>query len=221
MKNHAVIKSRKNGMNVVMDPDCPFDEILSEIEARFVQNAAFWGNAQMALFLEGRDLSPEESLSLVNMITENSDVDIICLVDEDEEKVRTAQASIDKKLREMSNANADFYASDLNEMDIKESDKSLVILGDVAAGATVTAAGNVIVLGELKGNIYAGSPENDEAAVVALTMAPHRIQIGNTSQLYKGNGKKLGKGPMIATAQNGSITVQPLKKELFGFLHLI
>ncbi len=208
-------------MNVVMDPDCSFEVILEEIEERFRQNAAFWGNAQIALFLDGRDLDPEESLAIVNTITENSEVDIICLVDENEERLDICQRSIDKKLREISNANADLYSGDLNGMDVLESDKSLVILGDVAAGATVTAAGNVIILGELKGNIYAGSPENPEAAVVALTMAPHRIQIGTVSELFKGNGRRLGRGPMIATSDSGTITVQPLKKELFGFLHRI
>ncbi len=221
MKNHAVIKSRKNGMNIIMDPDCPFEEVRQELEDRFKQNAAFWGSARMALFLEGRDLSAEESLIIVNTITENSEVDIICLVDEDEEMITLAQRSIDERARKLCNANADLYRSDMAELELAESDKSLVILGDVAQQATVTAAGNVIVLGELKGNIYAGSPENDEAVVVALTMAPHRIQIGSVSELYRGNGHKLGRGPMMAFCEDGAIQVKPLKKELFGFLHRI
>ncbi|MFR5733097.1 MAG: septum site-determining protein MinC [Clostridium sp.] len=62
-----------------------------------------------------------------------------------------------------------------------ESEASIVIIGDVRHGARVTAKGNIIVLGELRGSVHANVlPEIGEAVVAAMEMAP--LQIG--SQMF-------------------------------------
>ena len=55
----------------------------------------------------------------------------------------------------------------------------MVILGDVNPGGKVVACGNVIVLGSLKGNIFAGANGNENAFVVALDMEPMQIKIAD------------------------------------------
>ena len=57
---------------------------------------------------------------------------------------------------------------------------SIIIIGDVKAGAKVVSKGNVIILGSLKGNVYAGSSGNTNAFVVALDMDPVQIRIADT-----------------------------------------
>ena len=81
MKNKIVIKSSKSGMTVILDPDCGFEELIAELAAKFRENARFWGNIQMALMLEGRELTSKEEFQIVNTITENSGVEILCLID--------------------------------------------------------------------------------------------------------------------------------------------
>ena len=44
-------------MTVILDPDCGFEELIAELAAKFRENARFWGNIQMALMLEGRELT--------------------------------------------------------------------------------------------------------------------------------------------------------------------
>ena len=60
-----------------------------------------------------------------------------------------------------------------------ETESSVVILGDVNPGGKVVACGNVIVLGSLKGNIFAGASGNENAFVVALDMDPMQIKIAD------------------------------------------
>ena len=49
-----------------------------------------------------------------------------------------------------------FYKGTLRSGQVFESDGSVVVLGDVNPGGKVVAKGSVIVLGSLKGNIFAG-----------------------------------------------------------------
>ena len=53
----------------------------------------------------------------------------------------------------------------------------LIILGDVNPGAEVSAGGDIIVLGSLRGTALAGQQNNDESVIIALDFRPTQIQI--------------------------------------------
>jgi len=55
----------------------------------------------------------------------------------------------------------------------------VLVIGDVNPGAEIRAAGNVIVLGELRGIAWAGYPGNKDAVIIALKMKPQQLRIGN------------------------------------------
>ena len=57
---------------------------------------------------------------------------------------------------ELNSQTGQFYRGTLKRGDCLESEASIVIIGNVDHGARVTAKGNVIVLGELKGTVTAG-----------------------------------------------------------------
>ncbi|MBC7106160.1 MAG: septum site-determining protein MinC, partial [Firmicutes bacterium] len=54
---------------------------------------------------------------------------------------------------------------------------NVVILGDVNPGAEVVAAGNVIVMGVLRGVVHAGANGNEEAVVLAFRLRPTQLRI--------------------------------------------
>ena len=49
------------------------------------ESRAFFKDAKMALAIKGRTLTEEEEIQVIDAITANSDLQIICLVGEDEE----------------------------------------------------------------------------------------------------------------------------------------
>lgn len=218
MKNRVVIKSNRSGMSVYLDPDCTFEELLDGIAEKFRESSRFWGSVQIALILEGRKLTPEEEFQVVNTITDNSNIEILCLVDNDPERIERCDKALTQKLMELSHRTGQFYRGSLTRGESLDSEASIVIIGDVQAGARVTARGNIIILGELKGTAHAGISGNSEAVIVALDMAPSQLKIASCSQMYGEKGKKLGKGPMLATSINDRIYTKPLKKT---FLNLI
>ena len=47
----------------------------------------------MTLTLEGRRLTPEEEMAVVNTITENSQIDVLCLLDTDAQRIERCEKS--------------------------------------------------------------------------------------------------------------------------------
>ncbi|MBT3222713.1 MAG: septum site-determining protein MinC [Proteobacteria bacterium] len=54
----------------------------------------------------------------------------------------------------------------------------VVVFGDVNPGAQVVAAGNIVVLGALKGMVHAGASGNENSFIISLNMFPTQIRIG-------------------------------------------
>ena len=218
MRSTVVIKGSKAGMSVYLDPQAPFSQIIAHIEKKFRESANFWGSVQIALSLEGRSLTAAEEYEVVNAIMGSSQVEILCLIDQDGERIRRCEKALNEKLMELSSQTGQFYKGDLNRGDCLESESSVVVIGDVHHGARVIAKGNIIILGELKGSVFAGAAGNEEAVIVALEMAPVQIRIGGLSSRVGEKSRRLGRGPMIARAEEGQIRTRPIKK---NFLHML
>lgn len=219
MRSTVMIKGNKSGMTIYLDPDAPFAQILDDLEKKFRESAKFWGSVQMALALEGRSLTPEEEFQVANAIMDSSQVEILCLIDQDGEQIRRCERALNEKLMELSGLTGQFHRGDLHRGDNLDSEVSLIIVGDVNHGARVSAKGNIIVLGELKGSVYAGCGGNADAVVVALDMAPIQIRIGSYSSRIGEKNKRLGKGPMLAVVENGAICTRTLKKSFLNLLN--
>ncbi len=212
MRNAVVIKSSKAGMTVILDDSLPFDELLAAIGTKFRESARFWGSVQMTLTLEGRALTPEEEFLIVDTITRNSQVEILCLLDTDAERIERCEKALNDKLMELNSQTGQFYRGSLKKGDSLESEASIVVIGDVDHGARIIAKGNIIVLGELKGTAAAGMAGNRDAVVVALEMAPTQIRISGATSRFNEKNKRLGRGPMIASVEMDEVLIRPIKK---------
>ena len=223
MNNSVVIKGNKYGIVVVMDDTVPFDELKENLLDKFKSAAKFFDKANMAVSFEGRKLSPKEERECLDIISENSDLNIVCVIDNDELREKYFKKAVEDKLEELSSHTGQFYKGTLRSGQMLESDSSLIILGDVNPGAKVIAKGNVIILGALKGNVYAGAGGNEDSFVVALFMAPIQIRIGDTIARSNDSARKnkvLSKDTMIAFVEDGNIYIEKLDKDTLGDIRL-
>ncbi len=58
---------------------------------KFEEGARFWGSVQMTLTFGGASLTPEQEFEIVNVITEHSQIEILCLVDQDINRIRRCE----------------------------------------------------------------------------------------------------------------------------------
>ena len=225
MKNMVIIKSFQNGISVYLNSEIPFDELLKEVAFKFRESGNFFKNAKMAMSLEGRPLSEEEERMILNVICENSDLHIVCLVGKDEETNQNylkAIQQLEYRSKEEGN-DGQFYRGTLKNGQILETESSIVVLGDVYPGSAIISTKDIVILGGLFGKAYAGGNGSDGHYVAALEMSPERLQIGD----FKYKASKPMKWsirpkvqPKIAYVKDNKVVMEPITKELLNDLPL-
>ena len=58
----VVIKSNRYGITLFLDKHIPFKDLLHDISEKFRASSKFFKGAQMAIAMEGRNLSREEQI---------------------------------------------------------------------------------------------------------------------------------------------------------------
>ena len=58
-----------------------------------------------------------------------------------------------------------------------EHEGDVLVIGDVNPGSYITASGNIIVMGTLRGIVHAGAGGDDGAIVIALKLKPQQLRI--------------------------------------------
>ncbi|WP_294784514.1 septum site-determining protein MinC [uncultured Eubacterium sp.] len=224
MSQAVVIKSNKYGINLILDKNMPFQELLVAIKEKFQESEKFFKDAKMAISFEGRALTQEEEYQIIETITENTSISIICIVDNDESHADMVKQQIDAYYDSVAGREGEFYRGTLRSGQVLESVSSVVIVGDVNPGAKIISQGNIVVLGALKGNAYAGAAGDSNCFIVALEMDPIQIQIGDILAKSPDNKKmkprrlrRKEKNPVsaeaqIAVAKGGNIYIEPITR---------
>lgn len=81
--------------------------------------------------------------------------------------------------QEIKSSETTFYRGSLRSGQKVEYEGSIVMIGDVNAGAEVIAGENIIVLGELRGLAHAGAKGNGQAIIAATKIDSPQIRIAD------------------------------------------
>lgn len=180
--NHAVVlKSFQDGIAVRLDAEIDFDDLVKQVGNRFSMSSPFFKDAAMVISFEGRELTFEEECRLAKVISENSGIDVACIVGKDEENNRIYGKILDEYQRKtaMESTEGHFYRGNLKAGQLLETEASVIILGDVEKGASVISAGSIIVLGRLEGKACSNGNNEDGHYIAALEMTPQKLKIGD------------------------------------------
>ena len=221
MNNSVIIKGNKYGIVVVLDAVMEYNELREKIAEKFRDSAKFFDKAQMAISFEGRTLSNDEQRDILYIIAEETELHVVCVIDNDSEKEEIFKKALDEKLMELSNTTGQFYKGNLRSGQVLESETSIIIIGDVNPGARIVSKGNIIVLGSLKGTVFAGATGNTNSFVLALDMSPVQIRIADTIARSPDKPAKASvKETKIAFLEDGNIYIEPLNKEVLNDINL-
>ena len=219
--NEVIIKGNKYGIIVVLNPDISFNKLKEQVAEKFRESSKFFEDAKMALSFEGRNLTNEEQRDLLYIIEKNTDMKIICIIDNDPKKEELFKKTIEEKLMDLENNTGQFYKGILRSGASLEFESSAVIIGDVNNGARVVSKGNIIILGALKGNAFAGASGNTDAFVIALDMRPTQIRIADIIARSPDKPvKDVVKEAKIAFLEEGNIYIEPLNKNVLNDIRL-
>lgn len=224
MKNSVVIKGNKYGIIVMLDKNISYEQLKKDIAEKFKESSKFLGNSSMGITFEGRFLDNDQLQEVLQIIEDNSELNIVCVVDNDKEREEYFKKSVDEHLNDLASNQGQFYRGTLRSGQVIESEGSIVILGDVNPGAKIISSGNVVILGSLKGTVYAGVTGDSSSFVVALEMQPMQIRIGDyiaraSDDAGQKKNRKVKAETKIAFVEDGNIYIEPLNKEVLNDIH--
>ena len=201
MNKLVTIRSNRYGLDIEFDS-----------EKKFKQSGRFFKDAQMALSFSGRELTRAEEDRVLAVIRENTQIEILCIIEPNDKNEMMYRSVVEQSLSDIYKKEGIFYKGTLRKRQILEAEESIVILGDVELGAKVIAKGSVIIIGTLYGSVCAGASGDTSAYVVALSMQPKYLSIGDIvakRQIIYQESLNI-KGPKIAVIDGNRIYLDPL-----------
>lgn len=225
MKNSVILKSFSSGISVIMDSSIPYEELLTEIAAKFKDADKFFKDAAVAVSLEGRKLTEKQEREILDVITQNSRIKVLCLMGKDEDK-NIKFLGIQNNLNLQKDENCgQFYKGSLCDGQSIETERSIIILGDVCAGSSVYSSKDIVILGSVTGELHAGAGGSVNHFIVALDMHPSALKIGPLNLKIQPEkttfwGRKPKSTPMIAYTCDGEVLMKSITKELLDDFNL-
>ncbi len=187
-ENLVIFKGTRDGINIIVDKEADFNDIKSKLEKKVLEATKFFSGAKTNIFFSGRELTSEEEMDLLEIISEKTQINITYVdTKESNEDAKPVEIPNDKALdlgslvhEQLKQHNlTKFYKGNIRSGQEISFVGSVVIIGDVNPGAFVKAGGNIIILGALKGIAHAGCNGMRDAFIAALTMRPVQLRIAD------------------------------------------
>jgi septum site-determining protein MinC len=214
----SLLKGTRNGMLLTLEPGYPWEQVILALSARLAESPTFFQRSVLSIDTRRRPLQPAEMEELGALLAPYEmtfkEVGSDELADprqlpsgarRDAPAGDTAPLLAIRPGRDVTNAL--ITRRTVRSGQQLQYEGSVVIMGDVNAGAEVIAGGDVIVWGTLRGTVHAGYPGNEEAVVCALTLAPVQLRIG-THASRPPEDDLPSRIPEIASVKEGQIVVE-------------
>lgn len=166
---------RNNCVVIKINEGAEFEDIAKEVKKKVTQLKKIYKEDKTPIKVIGRTLKNKEIEQIETIIKDILDVDV------EFDMPREMGLSNIKRtfLSEISTSETKFHRGSLRSGQRIEEERSIVILGDVNAGAEVIASDNIVVLGTLRGLAHAGAKGNKQAIIAAGRLDAVQMRIAN------------------------------------------
>jgi septum site-determining protein MinC len=195
------IKGDRRGLRLIAKRFSSHEAFIADLKTTLKENEEFFGSASLLIEVPGTELTPELFADISAVFRDFPNLTL-----------RGIQQGESPSLLAMEQRPSETAAPPkVVRHTIRSGQRlshpgDLIIVGDVNPGATVTAGGDVMVFGWLRGTVYAGQPEDPTRVIYALRFDPSQVRIGQTLAL----GNPEGSGtPEKARIEDGQLVVQP------------
>lgn len=219
MSSSVKIRGSKHGISVKIDTGASYEDIKRDVASEFKDAGNFLGEENLAVSFEGKYLTEEQQEELVDIIHQNCNVHIVCIMDRHSEQDKLYQKSVQKTMMEFDASTGQFYKGHLRSGQVLEFEQSVIVIGDVNPGASIISKGNIIILGSLRGTAYAGASGKKNSFIVAMDMQPIQLRIADIFVRATDSGKGPSE-PRIAYVEEENIYIEPLTKSVLNDITL-
>jgi septum site-determining protein MinC len=186
VRSCVTIKGTREGLLISID-ESDLDDVAAELADRLDRTGSFFRGGRATLEVGSRALTGEE-IGRLQRILAQRDVNlraVLTTVPETQEAVQAlGLQALESLVYEPMKGERDSRRGLLVRRTLRSGQRvehpgHVVVIGDVNPGAEITAGGDIVVWGKLRGVVHAGAQGDDEAVVCALSLAPTLLRIGN------------------------------------------
>lgn len=170
-KSRITIKGTKNGLVFLLDDECDFDELLTELGTKLDKHAQQFTGPIIHVFIKlgDRQLDEEDRERIRAILRKQGNL----LIQSIESKAPENDMSLP------AGPSLHTIAAIVRSGQTLEFDGHLLLMGDVNPGGVVRCTGDVYILGALRGMAHAGSAGNEDAIIAASSMTPTQLRIAD------------------------------------------
>lgn len=202
LKESIVLKGNKDGLNILIDMNKfdNFDEMMDEFVEKLTLGKKFYKDASIKITTQLKEFNEKQIAILKDVLFKEFLIKDCIFEDTEEKKSKTFLGVYEGRTK--------FYRKTLRSGQIIRYPGNIVIIGDANPGSEIFAGGNVIVLGNLMGDVHAGVTGNTKAIISAFRLQPKILQIANVVTRAPEDDEK-PYYPEIAKIKDGTIIVEP------------
>ena len=169
------INLKKDEVLIKIDDDAVQRKILSELSKKLKELKKMYQDEKTPIRVTGKVLTNKELEEVKKVIKKEIDVEV-----KFDTPTTLGLHSITRSYkRDVGKSETTFHRGSLRSGQKMEVEGSIVIIGDVNAGAEVIAADNIAVIGNLRGLAHAGAKGNKDAVIAASTLDVVQLRISN------------------------------------------
>jgi septum site-determining protein MinC len=175
MNNYISISIKKNQVVIKVDENAEQREIVSDLKKKIIELKNLYKDDKTPILITGKVLKNKEMDEIQNIIKRFINVQI-----EFDSPKALGLHSIKKTFyKEVATSETKFHKGSIRSGQRLEFEGSLVIIGDVNAGAEVIAGENIVILGILRGLAHAGAKGNKDAVIEAQEIEALQVRIAD------------------------------------------
>ena len=175
MKNNISIQTKKENVVLKIEEDAELKQVIIELKKRIPELKKLYQDDTTPILIIGKVLKNKEMEQIQELIKKEIPVEI----EFDSPKILGLHGIKKTFSKEIATSETKFHRGSLRSGQKIEYEGSLVILGDVNAGAEVLAGENIVVLGILRGMAHAGAKGNKEAIIATASIEAPQVRIAN------------------------------------------
>lgn len=175
MNNSISISIKKNQVVIKIDEEAEQKEIITSLKKKMLELKNLYKDDKTPILITGKILKNKEMDEIQNVIKKFLDVEI----EFDSPKVLGLHGIKKTFYKEVATSETKFHKGSLRSGQRIEFEGSIVIIGDVNAGAEVVASENIVILGNLRGLAHAGAKGNKDAVIEASEIDAVQIRIAD------------------------------------------
>lgn len=202
VKDGIIIKGNKEGLNAIIDMN-KFRDFQGMFEAlinKLTIGKKFYRGATLKITTQLKEINERDLVKLKGVLFDEFSIKDCILEDKKEKKFKMFSGIYEGRTK--------FYRQTMRSGQIIRYLGNIVIIGDVNPGSEIYAAGNIIVLGNLRGNVHAGNTGNTRAIIAAFNLQPKILQIANIMTRAPEDDEKTYY-PEVAKIKDDTIIVEP------------